>query len=104
MEHLSQTEKTIISAILADAISAGYTISVYDGEEWAVKLATSVEAAAREIGATDCTTLRFRKHGESVGQVFLVHGNDCDVIADHTDNAAMESLLARANQIAESFL
>lgn len=37
----------------------------------------------------------------SVGSVFLVHGNGCDVIGDYSDNPATAGLLAPALAVAD---
>jgi len=108
MNGLSHTERKIIRAILDDAAARDLLISVNDGEEWTVTASDNLRLVSGAIGTTDATTLRFRKAAlgadgkpETVGSVFLVHGNDCDVIADHSDNPAMADLLARASLLAE---
>lgn len=109
MQYLPHDERQIIDAILDAALSRGLVVSVYDGEEWALTGSDSRPAIVREVGATDCTTLRFRdparldERGKpaSVGSVFLVHGNGCDVIADYSDSPAMAALLAPALAVAE---
>ncbi|RWI06830.1 MAG: hypothetical protein EOQ89_03615 [Mesorhizobium sp.] len=93
-EHANATEKRIITAILKRALAANYTVSVYDGEEWALKRSTDLEAITAECHATDETTLRMRDaDGNVVGSIFLVHGNEEDVISDHTDNDLTAALV-----------
>lgn len=96
--HISQTERKIITAIVRKALKIGYSISVFDGEEWAVKRSEKIEVITDNVGATDETTLRFRLQpsNELVGDIFLVHGNDEDVVSDMTDNAAMQFLTTGA--------
>ena len=111
LQSLAHDERQIISALLDDALSASLVVSVYDGEEWALACSDSRPRLADVIGSTDCTTLRFRDPAtlddsgkpSSVGSVFLVHGNGCHVVADHSDNAATENLLRRAMIVAERF-
>ena len=92
-DYVSQTERRIINRILRKALKLGYTVSVFDGEEWALARSTDIDRITSEIAATDCTTLRFRNSkGDSVGQIFLVHGNEEDVVSDMSDNAAMAFL------------
>lgn len=109
MNGLSHAERKIIGAVIDDALARDLLISVFDGEEWTVTASENRHAVAMSIGTTDTTTLRFRKAGlgadgkpEVVGSVFLVHGNDCDVISDHSDNPAMAELLMRASLLGEA--
>jgi hypothetical protein len=109
MNGLSHPERKIIRTILDDAAARDLLVSVYDGEEWALTASDNMLSVAREIGNTCTTTLRFRKAAlgadgkpEVVGSVFLVHGNDCDVISDYSDNPAMSELLMRATLLAEA--
>lgn len=96
-KHAHTTEKRIITAILRRALKADYLVSVYDGEEWALKFSSDFEAITAEVHATDTTTLVFRDANNAdkakVGSVWLVHGNEDDVIANHSDNEAMEALV-----------
>ena len=109
LSALSPDERQIVGAILDAALARGFVVSVYDGEEWALTGSDSRPAIAREVGATDCTTLRFRDPARldgrgkaaSVGSVFLVHGNGCDVIGDYSDNPATVGLLAPALAVAD---
>ena len=100
--YMCATEKRIVGDIIRRALETGFKISVYDGEEWPVKVSTDFDAIATEVAATDLTTLRFRREIEAegkisrpiVGDVILVHGNGHDVVGDFTDNAEMEALCA----------
>lgn len=107
---LSTDERQIIGAILDAAFSAGFRVSVYDGEEWSLTGSDHRPAVEEVIGDTGYTTLRFRNpavldnNGKAsvVGSVFLVHGNDYDVISDCSDNDATSLLLADAEAIASA--
>lgn len=109
LQSLLHDERAIIGALLDDAFSRGYLVSVYDGEEWALTASDSRPAVEANVGATDATTLRFRDparldqfgKAETVGRVFLVHGNGCDVIADYSDNAETAALLVSALAVAD---
>lgn len=105
--HISPVERQIIDAIICDALDMGYLVSVHDGEEWAIKASGDYSAITREIAATDETMLRIRRPGAGnhtvVGNVWLIHGNGCDVIADYTDSNDVQSILARANVLANRF-
>lgn len=93
-EHVPAIEQKIITGLIERALAKDLTVSVSDGEEWPVKTSTDLEEITAGIGHTDMTTLRFRTKPDktSVGCVWLVHGNEDDVISDHTDNELMEEL------------
>lgn len=92
-EWVSATERRIITRIIRKALKVGYSVSVYDGQAWALSKSTDFEAITAEVHATDLTQLRFRLSGGAiVGSVILIHGNDEDVVHDMTDNEAMAFL------------
>lgn len=109
LSQLPYDERLIIQQIIRSALDRGLLVSVYDGEEWPLILSSNEAAIAGEIGATDETALRFRdpkrlnENGkpDTVGTVYLVHGNGCDVISDHTDNPETVALLSVASALAE---
>ncbi|ESY35389.1 hypothetical protein NKK48_30255 [Mesorhizobium sp. C386A] len=94
--YLRPTEAKIIGALIKKALGLGYVVSVYDGEEWALKKSGDYEKITHEIAATDATELVFRKaeDGSKVGWLQLIHGNDEDVISDHSDIEIMRELVA----------
>lgn len=85
----------------------GYTVSVWDGEEYALKRSRDLNAIMDEIGACDEEVLVVRRAdgeeaGARVGSLFLVYGNDgWDVICDHTDSPLMHELLAEATRLSD---
>lgn len=93
-EYMPQVEKLIVNRLISAVLKAGWTISVFDGEEWALKTSTNRAAIQAETAATDETTYRIRSaSGEALGQIWLVHGNGTDVISDYTDNGDMDLLI-----------
>lgn len=104
MEHISLVERIIIQEILGAADARFLSVSVFDGEEWALKKSRDFQTIKGVIGATDETTLHFcDSEGEEVGSVFLVHGNESDVIGNYTDSPAMLPLMASAIAMSEKF-
>lgn len=90
-------EKSVVRAIVRNAIKTGHTVSLYNGEEWAVKLSSSEREVMAEVYATDEETLKFRKDGKVIGSVYLVYGNSAgEVMADCSDCPEIESILAPA--------
>ena len=95
------SEKLIAVKIVDDALAAGYTISVYDGEAYPVKRSADADTILGAMASTEMDTLVFRKDGERIGSVVLIYGNGHDLISDYTDNEAMEALLAPATELAD---
>jgi hypothetical protein len=95
-DYLPAVEKKIIGELVRKALAMNYAVSVYDGEEWPLKQSSDYEAITAEVGATCTTELRFRKTSDRtrVGDVLLIHGNEEDVISDHTDNPEVAALVS----------
>lgn len=113
MRYLSQIERQIVERLVDDALAAGLVVSVYDGEEYAVKLSADRSAILKEIGETEETTLRFRDPlkltagNEAlavVGSVLLIVGNGCDILSDWSDNYRTNALLKGALSVAEGVI
>lgn len=100
-DYTTAGERGTATRLVRAALKAGYTVSAYDEEEWTVKRSDSEAAILPALGGTDTTTLHFRRDGEMVGLIVLIWGNDPDgseLIADHTDNDAMQALYDAAQR------
>ena len=76
-------EKLISTNLITSAIAKGFTVSVFDGEEWTVKRSLDFDTIFDALDTTDMNILSFRNaEGESKGKVVLVWGNDGDLISD----------------------
>lgn len=96
-DYMNKTEQRIVGKLIRAALDKGFKVSVYDGEEWPLKMSTDYEAITKEVAATDATWLRFRHPDNTkIGSVFLVHGNEDDVIVDYHDNPTLEELVNHA--------
>ena len=84
-QYAKPSEARIARKIVADALEKGWTISVWDGEEWTVKRSSDSDRIIGALCSTDSDALRFRDGDTIIGSVSLVWGNDEDVISDHTD-------------------
>lgn len=100
-----ETEGRICSRLVKHALASGYTVSVHDGEEWAVICSTSYNEIMADIFTTDMNTIRIRdKDKQVVGNVTLVFGNDgYDVMADWTDTPEFNDWLKPVNEYADKF-
>ncbi|TIW53852.1 MAG: hypothetical protein E5V54_24125 [Mesorhizobium sp.] len=94
--YMRPTEAKIVGALIKKALDQGYVISVYDGEEYPLIRSDDYQAITAEVAATDETYLIFRRREDKtkVGSVRLIHGNDEDVISDHSDNEITNALVA----------
>ena len=88
-------EKQICERLVDKALAAGYTISVYDGEEWPLKRSSNRPDILAAMYSTDSDVLRccLPESGKAVGSIMLVYGNGGDVVSDYTDNEAMGALV-----------
>lgn len=97
MRYTTATERRITRALINGAIQRGWTVSAHDGDAWTVKNATAVATVTNQLATTGSDRLHFTNADQvGVGQIILIWGNDEDVISDHSDNAAMRSLVAEA--------
>lgn len=81
----SLVERMIVAKLVRDLLAADYVVTVYDGEEDALVGSTDEAAIFKALASTDADTLRVSKRGAFRGGsfVYLVWGNDCDVISDY---------------------
>lgn len=94
------TEKRIITQAAKSLIEAGFSIRVYDGEEFATEKTTDVKAIMAEVFATEETHFYAYQGNAYMGRVWFIHGNGCDVIADNS--ASLETVLQAAQELAEN--
>lgn len=97
-----KNEEAIVRKVIADALAAGYILSVYDGGEIVVKLSRDGEQTLAALNSTDMDHLHFHTaEGGHVGFVSFVWGNDTDVIHDCTDNEATRAVLLGAEALSD---
>ena len=105
--HRQNIERIIVSTIVNEAISKGYSVSVdyNDGAfDKPVERSTDATEILKHTMATDEENLIFhRKDGTYAGFVFLVYGNDgYDAINDHSATIEIEDILWSAIRYAET--
>ncbi len=93
-------EKAVVSAIVKSALKLGYTVSVWEGGDWALKPSIEYKKIMEACFSTDEDVLVFRNSDSvKVGSVLLVYGNSgYDVICDYSES--LESMLGKANEVA----
>jgi hypothetical protein len=101
-DYTTLGERRTATRLVAAALAAGYTVSVYDGEEYTVKRSRESKKILEALASTEADTLVIRDSaGERVGDLCLIWGNDetgSELIADHTDNAATTALYNAAQR------
>lgn len=86
--------------VIKNALSKGYTISVWDGEEWQVKRSSNDREILNAAQSVDMATLRIRNADQVVGSVVVfgytsaaaLDGDD-DSVVDYTDNPETSALV-----------
>lgn len=95
-------ERKIAQAAAQGLIDAGYSVSVFDGEEVAQAATTDIKKIMAALFTTDEDCLVAYINDWRVGAVMLVYGNDgWDVMADY--NVKLETALEGANKLAKQY-
>ena len=97
-KHASVVENKILSKLVDRARSLGYQMALNDGEEWTIERTPlsdlTDEKLSEALASTGADRLRFYTvTGEVIGSVWLIYGNDEDLISDYTDKDDMETFL-----------
>lgn len=81
----SDVEKRIVGKLVRDLIAASYVITVYDGQDDVVVGCVDEERIYKALASTDSDVLRVSKRNSGRGGsfVYLVWGNDRDIISDY---------------------
>lgn len=101
-DYTTLGERRTATRLVRAAIAAGYTVSVYDGEEYTVKRSQNEAAILEALASTEEDTLVIRDSaGERIGALVLIWGNDQtgeELIADYTDKPEIEALANAAQR------
>ena len=102
---VSPVERLIIGHTIKTILeNPRYRISVYDGEEVALFSSIDAEQIIPEVAATDQTWLNIHdQEGVMVGWIRFIHGNDRDVLSDHSANPETGSIVGAVEKLMESF-
>lgn len=97
-------EREIAEQLIKDALAAGYTLGVNDGEEITLRHCGSAEMVLKAMFTTDEDYLLVYDNEDAshFGWVRFVYGNDgYDVISDYSTN--LEHIMAGANKISDKY-
>lgn len=105
-----RVERSIARRVVLDAIRAGYTLSVFNGEDIEIKQSRDVRAVLAAMFTTDDEYLLLHKADsptpetprDNDGWIRFVYGNDgYDVVSDY--RADLETLMKGANALADKY-
>lgn len=92
----TQGELAVISKLIVAAKAKGFTLSVFDGEEFAVKRSQDEKLILEAVESVDESSILVRdKDGVKLGSILIILGNAADgseVIADNSDNDVLNDL------------
>lgn len=93
----TRTEEFIVAKTARNAILAGYSIRVNDGE-CVSRPTRDLETIMRDATATEDTTLLIYDMAQRkvVGAVYFVFGNDIDVLTDCTENTITNAVMCNS--------
>lgn len=95
-DYTTSGERGVATRLVRAAIAAGYTVSVYNGEEYTVHRSRKARQILAALAGTGEDALVIRDNtGGRLGVLSLIWDNDPtgeELIADHTDNDAMDAL------------
>ena len=92
------TEKSVAGKLVKAILETGCTISIHEGEDWAISRSTSQSDIYAALNSTGEDTI-FARNSERklMGTFSLVWGNEADgseLISDHTDNDFCNAIAA----------
>lgn len=80
---MDATEKRIARQVVTRLLDNGYSISVWEGEDFAILKSNSIERIMKALASTDSDVLRaYDADDNPMGSVLLVWGNGEDLISD----------------------
>jgi hypothetical protein len=105
MTDHEKIERPIARRLVATCLEAGYVISVFDGEEFAIKKSDNKSEIHKAMFSTDCDVLHIwsaiqplDSKRKRIGTITLIYGNLEDVISDYSDNDIIDGLVKKANR------
>lgn len=104
-EYANKNDRTVVTAIIRNAIKRGWNISVNDGEEWVVRRSNNENEISAAMFSTDEDYLKVYADGQLIGSVYLVWGNDGECLADYScgKHEAFDGMMQEVSRIAERF-
>lgn len=79
-------ERELATRAVDALLAAKLSISVWDGEAFALRRSTDRAAILAALGTTDDDRLYAYSNGVRLGSVWLIWGNDCDLLSDWSES------------------
>ena len=96
---MSMIETRIAESLVDEALARGYLVSVNDGEETTLRLSQDRKEILGAMYTTEQDYLWITKPGsKSIGYIWLVWGNEEDLITDNTAHDDIEELIKGAER------
>lgn len=96
--YATNQETAIAKRVVAAILGEGYSVRIFDGEEWAGPTSHVKHEIWEQMNATEEDIVHIREKTEdgwrSVGCIYLIYGNGKELISDHTDNEVTNRILA----------
>lgn len=86
-----KAEASVVELFVNTMLSKGFTVSVFDGEDWACKRSNTPEVIMSNIMSTDQDTLHVEDaSGKLIGHADFIYCNSpSEVLADHSVSLEM---------------
>ena len=91
-EFADHSDRLVLQCLITEALALGHKVSVFEGEDYAVKRSTEFEDIIDGCASTGEDWIVIRdQDNKKLGTFYLIYGN-CDedetmgLIADHSDN------------------
>ncbi|MBS0984253.1 hypothetical protein [Gluconobacter cerinus] len=105
MEYLTTGEQKAVRKIVKTARASGFLISIWEGEDWAIRRSDNEAEILKALGSTGQDRIDFvrppadqSEKPTRAGWVLLVYGNNPDgseVVADARDNEVTNLILSQ---------
>lgn len=93
---MSILEARIAESLVDAGLALGYAITVNDGEQTTLRRSTDRATILNHFRTTDQNTMWFTKDGVPIGFIWLIWGNEEDLISDGTARDEIEAIIDEA--------
>ena len=91
---MNPIEKTIASKLVKAILARGYEVSVYEGEDYAIKRSVGYQKIMDALASTGEDTIIIHTVDDTrIGSIYLVWGNGEDLVSDNTDNETINGIV-----------
>ena len=88
-------ERRIIGIAIKTILGEGLSITVHDGEEFTIEKSRDANEIIKRVASTEITIFDvYQLDGYMTGYIVFIHGNDSDVLSDHSYGDRIEKLVA----------